>query len=220
MRNTVAHELAHSLAFHPTEFGVEFPLNFGSRKSKEEFEQVIEKETERLSPLLLLPETLLDRIFSSDKETVSIRDLCAAMRGAGVSRYVFVNRVNLLELVDQKRIRSRSCLLNLAIGMGEWSSDRDATLKVWPLFSNFEGGKVPSFIFQLQRRIPVQAKNLFDDPTFHLCGGNSDTAEIAVPAGTPRNPDSFELPIRFAVEVTPRRRGTEFLFLVESRRYT
>jgi hypothetical protein len=216
MRNTVAHELAHSLAFRPTEFGVEFPRHFNSQQSKQQFVNAIEKQTEMLSPLLLLPDALLDRVFSPEKETVSIRELCAAMHGAGVSRYVFVNRFSLLKLVDPKRLRARSCLSNFAIGIGEWISERDANLKIWPLFSNFEGGKVPGFLFQLQRRIPLVTKSLFSDPSFQLCGGDCDTTEVTVPAGTPHNPDSFRLPIRFAVEIGQRNCGAEFLFLVHS----
>jgi hypothetical protein len=218
MRNTVAHELAHSLAFRPTEFGVEFPRQFSSQKTKQEFVEAIERETEKLSPLLLMPDALLDRIFSTEKDALSIQELCAVMRNAGVSRYVFVNRVNLLKLVDPKRIHSRDCLSNIAIGIGEWSSDREAILKAWPLFTNFEGGKVPGFLFQLQRRIPVAAKSLFTDPAFGLCAGDSDTTELKVPAGTPRNPTTVTLPIRFTVETVPRKFGSEFLYVVQSLR--
>jgi hypothetical protein len=216
MRNTVAHELAHSLAFRSTEFGVEFPRQFSSQKTKQEFVEAIERETEKLSPLLLIPDTLLDRIFSTAKKFLAIQELCDAMRNAGVSRYVFVNRVNLLKLVDPKRIHSRDCLSNVAIGIGEWISEREASLKVWPLFTNFEGGKVPGFLFQLQRRIPVAAKTLFTDPAFQLCAGDLDTTELEVSAGTPRNPTTVALPIRFTVEMVPRKCGNEFLYLVQS----
>ena len=216
MRNTVAHELAHSLAFRSTEFGVEFPRNFTSQKSKQAFVEKIERETEKLSPLLLLTDTLLDRLFSTEKELVSVQDLCSVIRNAGVSRYVFVNRVQLLTMVDPKRLRSRRCLSNIAIGIGQWTSESNANLKVWPLFSNFEGGKVPGFLFKLQLRISLAANSIFADPAFHLCGGDLNTTDLEVPAGTPRNPATLKLPIRFAVETVPRKNGNEFLFLVQS----
>lgn len=216
LRNTVAHELAHSISFRPTEFGVVFPKKFASKKTKQEFVRSVERETKKLSPLLLLPDLLLDRVFHPDKDTVSVQELCASMRSAGVSRYVFVNRLNLLELVDTKHLRSRRCMTNLAIGIGEWLSECEASFKEWPLFSNFEGGKVPSFLFQLQRDIPLAAKTVFPDPAFHLCGGSSDNMKCVVPAGTPRNPGVLKLPIRCSVEVGSRRVGSEFLFVIQS----
>jgi len=216
LRNTVAHELAHTLAFRPKEFGVEPPPNFSPEKPKKEFVDAIERETERLSPLLLLPDTLLDREFSPDREEISIQELCAIMRNAGVSRSVLLNRLKLLELVDDKRVRSRPCLANVAIGIGEWVSEVEARFKAWPLFLNFEGGKVPGFLFQLQKRIPLPAKSVVSDTQSYLCGGSSEGTDCVLPAGTPRHPTALNLPTRIMAEMVRRKPGSEFLFLVRS----
>ena len=216
LRNTVAHELAHSLAFRSTEFGVVLPRRFTSDKTRKEFVESIERDTEKLSPLLLLSDAMLDRMFLPDKDRVSIQELCDAMRAAGVSRYVFVNRLNLLDLVDPHRIKSRPSLTNFAVGIGAWVSGNEATLNSWPLYSNFHGGRVPGFVFQLQKRVPLAANNVFSDSKFHLCGGLSNSTECVVPAGTPRNPSTINLPVRCSVEVGSRKAGSEFLFIIQS----
>jgi hypothetical protein len=216
-RNTVAHELAHSLAFRSTEFGIELPKRFGSEKSNREFVASIEKETEKLSPLLLLPDRLLDRLFSPTKQKVSVEEICATMRSVGVSRYVFINRLNWLPISDATRIVSRACLNNLAIGIGEWLSEREAAFKGWPFYSRFDGGKVPSFIFQLQKREAVATASIFSAPSFLLCGGSENSVELTVSAGTPKNSNVLKLPIVCSVECVPRKAGSEFLFIIQSR---
>src|ERR1700733_5778080 len=85
-RNTVARELAHSLAFRPTEFGVDFPKQFKTEKSKREFVEQIERETEKLSPLLLIPDSLLDKFFAANKLTIAIEELSDLRVSIGVSR--------------------------------------------------------------------------------------------------------------------------------------
>ena len=55
LRNTVAHELVHSLAFRPSEFGIKLAKSNESEKSKALVES-IERQTERFSPLLLWSE--------------------------------------------------------------------------------------------------------------------------------------------------------------------
>lgn len=216
LRNTVAHELAHSLAFRQTEFGVEFPKRSMSVKSRHEFVRTIEKETEKLSPFLLIPDNSLDRLFAPKKESITIQELTEFRNAIGVSRSVFINRLNLLSVSDEKRLRAyRQSLHNIAIGLGEWKSDSEAFLKDFPLYSRFDGGRVPSFIFQLQRRIEISAKALFKDVEFVLCGGKRNYTECMVSAGTPNTPNSIQLPIRCAIEDGTRKAGTKFLFTIQ-----
>ena len=218
LRNTVAHELAHSLAFNPKEFGVVFQQGVDSKETKEEFVKGIERHTEMLSPLLLLPDAVLDRLFSAKLDFVPITELCNAVRILGVSRYVFVNRLNLLNLLDSRRIRARDCFQNFAIGIGEWLSECEANLKAWPLFWHFEGGKVPNFVFQWQKQVPLSSASFsLSNTGFYLAGGESESVEVIVPAGTPRNPAILKIPIRLSVEKCARRRGNEFLFTVKAR---
>jgi hypothetical protein len=216
-RNTVAHELAHSLASRATEFGVKFPKQFSSEKSRREFIRGIEMETEALSPLLLIPNISLDRFFAPEKEKIDIQELADFQKSLGVSRPVFVNRLNLLRVSDDRRLRvHRQGLRNMAIGIGEWKSEGEAVLKEHPLYSFFEGGKVPSFIFQLQRRIDISAKKIFSDMEFALCGGRKNYTECIVPAGTPKTPNSIQLPIRCSVENIRKKTGP-FLFAIQLR---
>ena len=216
-RNTVAHELAHSLAFRPTEYGLEFPKRQKSEKSKRAFVQQIEKETERLSPLLLIPSGILDKLFAVNKERITIEELRSFKASVGISRSLVVNRLNLLSVSDEKRLKAhRPSLHNLAVGIGEWKSKDEAVLKPFPLFSAFSGGKAPGFIYQLQKGVGVSAKSIFTDKKFLLCGGSENSTELKVAAGTPKQPSIIQLPIRCAVENSSPKAGVEFLFLVQA----
>ena len=67
-RNTVAHELTHSLAYRAKEFGVSLTLPTASDKKKSsEMVAEIEQHTEHLSPLLLVPERAIAQRFPSTR---------------------------------------------------------------------------------------------------------------------------------------------------------
>jgi hypothetical protein len=104
----------------------------------------------------------------------------------------------------------------LAVGIGEWKSKGEAVFKNFPLFSFFDGAKVPGFIYQLQKGIEISAKSIFRDTEFLLCGGNANTTECTATAGTPKQPNLFHLPIRCAVESTIPKAGSEFLFIIQA----
>ena len=216
LRNTVAHELAHSLAFRATEFGVELPKRKTSAKNKRDFVALIERETEKLSPLLLISNRALARILPENKTMISVEDLRSLANSMGVSRPVLVNRLNLLELHDEMKLSERRCLRNLGVGVGRWLSTTDAVLKPWPVYSNFDGARVPSFMFQLQRGLEVSPKNILPSSDFSMLGGALQYIECSVDAGTPKNPKHLRLPVRFEVEPQPPKAGAEFLFLVQS----
>jgi hypothetical protein len=215
-RNTVAHELAHSLAFRATEFGIEFP-KCSPGKSRREYVQQIERDTERLSPLLLVSDNSLEQFFSPQKEIIDAQELALFQRSLGVSRHVFVNRLNLLDVLDEKRLKtSRNGLRNIAIGVGEWNGLGEALLRVSPLYSFFDGAKVPNIVFQLQRRIDILVKSLFFDAGFLLFGGTQTIIEFEIPAGTPTNPRLITLPVRLSVEDVHPKSGGNFLFVLQS----
>ena len=214
-RNTVAHELAHSLAFRPTEFGIELPRH-SSDKSRRAFVQQVERDTEKLSPLLLVSDNSLEQFFSLQKETINADEIAHFQRSLGVSRHVFVNRLDLLNLLDEKRLKmQRNGLQNIAIGVGEWNGGGEAFLKSVPLYSLFDGAKVPNFIFQLQRRIDILVKSLFFDAEFVLFGGKKNSIDFVIPAGTPANPRLMLLPVRFSVESVHSKSGANFLFVLQ-----
>jgi hypothetical protein len=216
LRNTVAHELAHSLAFRMSEYGIRLEKRSVPTKPKQEFVKSIERETEKISPLLLLSYTALDKIFSAGKPRCELKEICKWIRSAGASRYVFVNRLTLLEMFDPKGLLNRPALSNTAIGIGKWVTSKKAQFMDWPLFSNFEGGKVPSFIFDLQKRVPVAAENIFANTAFYLFGGDCETSLADVDAGTPRHPKMANVRIRCSIEIVPRKAGAEFLFIVQT----
>ncbi len=215
LRNTIAHELAHTLAFRPTEFGVASPKRANASTSRAAFVASIEQDTEGLSPLLLLPERLLRRIFVDDSTGISAQDLHTLCGSFGVSRYVLINRLSLLDYIDAHKLRFCSSLVNTVVGLGEWVSTSEARLLEWPLFSNFEGGKAPGFIFELQKRRQVPAASVFPNRDFYLCGGSACEANCTVPAGTPRNPSVTSVNLRCTAEEVPRKAGSEFLFTVQ-----
>jgi hypothetical protein len=214
-RNTVAHELAHSLAFRATEFGIELPKH-PSEKSRREYVRQVERDTEKLSPLLLISDNSLDGYFSPQKEIINAQELSLFQRSLGVSRHVFVNRLNLLDVLDEKHLKTRrNGLQNIAIGIGEWNALGEAVLKVSPLYSRFDGAKVPNLVFQLQRRIEILAKSLFFDAEFVLFGGKQSIVEFVIPAGTPANPSLISLPVRLSVEEVHAKSGANFLYALQ-----
>lgn len=174
LRNTLAHELLHSLSFRSTESSQELLLNRRKRERHDDFLRRVENETERLSPLLLVPGRILNRIsevanfVAADLEM--FRELCC------VSRDVFINRIGLLSSFDPERLRYTSSFRNTVIGVGEWIDSRTARFLTWPLFLNFDNGIVPSFVEELQSSRSVLASNVVDDSDFVLNGGTRLTA--------------------------------------------
>lgn len=216
MRNTIAHELVHSFAFRATDFGVRLTKRDDSKESWNDFIKWIEEETEKLSPFLLIPDKYLDSRFSRNKTDVSIKDLQEVMWNMGVSRYVLVNRLKLLRLMDKMDILNRRSLSNLAVGIGAWLSHNEASFKQWPLFLNFERNIVPEFLIRLFQGKQPSLDTVFTDPSFFLCGGNEFVCEMAVRGGTSQTPNSKEMRISCLVENGSRKRGEEFLFIVRS----
>src|SRR5437660_461376 len=123
----------------------------------------------------------------------------------GVSRHVFVNRFNLLGFDENSNLLSHPCLCNVAIGIGEWFSAENAKLKAWPLYCKFDGGRIPSFIFELQRKKDVLPSNIFSDNSFILTDDGSYSTECKTPTGTPQNSTAFQINIRCEVESLPRK---------------
>ena len=216
MRNTVAHELVHSFAFRYTEFGVQLTRHAKSEKHQRDFIAALESETEKLSPLLLIPTKYLDCQFPRNKTDISIQDLQTIRRRMGVSRYVLVNRFNLLNLADKKNLLDRPGFRNLAVGIGEWSNSDEASFKAWPLFVNFDRNIAPEFLIKLQKDKLASLTGIFTDPLFCLCGGNECVSETTLRGGTFETPSAEEMKIACFVEPCARKKGAEFFFIVRS----
>lgn len=224
LRNTIAHELVHSFAFRANEFGVELTRRKDSQQSKRDFVKAIEQETEKLSPLLLVSYKYLDAQLARERESLSIQDLQTIAQRMSVSRYVLINRLNLLRLTDKKNLLSRPALSNLAVGIGEWLPDGEARLKEWPLFLNFIADHkenireniVPEFLIKLSMRHPISLTEVFSDTSFCLRGGDTFITEAIIRGGTRQAPAAKTMKILCSVEPNLRKAGTEFFFLVRS----
>ena len=215
MRNTIAHELVHSLAFRSSEFGIRLKARTDTKESLREFIKSLERETERLSPLLLWSEKALRMMLRERNETLSLFDLLHVLESVGISRYVLVTRLLLTRLgADSNEFLFSSGLRNLAVGLGVWGGPKNAYIKGWPLFGNFDDGIVPSFLLQLPGHERLPAETIFVDDTFAMRGGPNNVVELKVDAGTRAVPDAKKMKIQVAVEEGLRKHDEEFLFVV------
>jgi hypothetical protein len=205
-RNTVSHELIHSLPFRVREFGIRLKKPADSRTSQSEFVQHLEQHIERLSPLLLLPQDTLKSFLSQRIEPLSLKGLTELRHKHGLSRYVVLNRLNLLPATDDNR--RHVGLRNVGFGIGEWRNG-NAVLRKWPLFRNFERNLIPSFLNRLAAQDYLPLGNVA--PTMILNGGVTDF-DCAI--GTPAVPDSENAKVRMTVE-DPSRKRDVFLFSVQ-----
>lgn len=218
LRNTIAHELVHSLAFRPTEFGISLKLASGRNHNPDDLVCAIERETEKLSPLLLCSDKALARLFRSKEEALSIDELTEARRSLAVSRYVLINRLCLLQEVDKRGFLSLPALQNLAVGIGEWRDGGTTVVRSWPIFANFERNLLPVFVREISQQDRSPATSIFRQQTFVMCGGSSYHVEVTTPVGTAANPRIRNLEVQLSAETGSRKPGSEFLFSVRGAR--
>jgi hypothetical protein len=211
LRNTIAHELVHSLAFRPSEFGVRLKGQPKNGEDSEEVVRSIERETEHLSPLLLWSERGLEKFLKDKQKSCSIDDLMQAVRSVGISRTLMVNRLRLLRPTN--RLRDLPGLRNITIGLAEWNKWGTAVLKGWPLFVNFDRNIAPGFCFTLLRQEGILAQDVWPDPSFVMCGGPKNSIDLTVDAGTQQSPDSLKMKIRVSSEDCEKKDGAEFMYV-------
>lgn len=214
MRNTIAHELVHSLAFRTSEFGLRLKARIESNESLREFVEAIELETEKLSPLLLWSEKGLEMLLKGRKETLSLSDLLGVQEDVGISRYVLINRLILLQRdSDSREFFYSAGLRNLAIGIGQWGP-QGGHFKCWPIFWNFDNGIVPSFLLKISGHDGLPAREVLSDESFAMLGGPNSVVTLDATAGTQTVPNAKKMEVQIAVEEVLRRQGNEFLFVV------
>lgn len=213
-RNTIAHELVHTLAFRPSEFGIRFKGNISSGEERSEFVKQIEQETEKLSPCLLWSEKSMELLFAQRKQALGIEDLTKVCRTMGISRAVLINRLRLLRMSDRHDYLHHDALRNLAIGLAEWSGEGKASLRSWPLFVNFDRNIVPLFLATLGNQDRLPASEIFLDPGFAMCGGLRLYTGHECTAGTTTFSADQKLKIECIVEDTEKKKGDEFFFVV------
>lgn len=214
LRNTVAHELVHSLAFRPNEFGVQLKLGSKEKGDAEKLVKKIELETEKLSPLLLWSRKAIAKLIKGRKDQLTIDELVRVAKEMGVSRAVLVNRLCLLRPTDADRPLYSDALRNISVGIGEWALDGTAVIRGWPIFMNFDGNITPSFLLRIGRQDRLPATTFCNNPAFYMCGGSNRVVELLVNAGTEVVPAKTKMNVEIAVEDVSKRPGAEFVFVV------
>lgn len=210
LRNTIAHEVVHSLSFRSTELGFSFLSSPKAGEATEEFVKRIERETEHLSPLLLVPESKIAALSKIPEPTVE--DLFLFRSDCGISRELLINRFCLLQKHDPNGLLVNSSLENMAMGQAEWIDDSTARLLRWPLFVNFDRGRNPEFVSTLISGRERLISEITADPEFLLNGGTSNST-IIVTNALRRDADYMRMRVSLAIERTPPKPTSRFLFL-------
>jgi hypothetical protein len=215
LRNTIAHELAHSLAFRPSEFGITLSHSHGG-ETKSRFVRSIEHMTEGLSPLLLFTDKALKQLVKGRKTQVSVEELDELRRRLGISRDVLVARLWRLRAAEDGRFRDSTALRGLGIGIGEWTSDGSAHLRSWPLYINFDRNIAPSVFRMLPKQDRLSARTAFPDGDWVLSGGREHKTTFLCEAGLSAQQLSERLLVEAAVSPTARPGGSAFLYVIRS----
>jgi len=212
LRFTVAHELAHSLAFRPSDFGIHLKGSVNTDAAKNAVVKAIEGITDRLTPLLLVPQTALVQFFRSDALRTAASDFAALAQRAGVSRRALIGRLRGLSQTEANKV-SRYSLNNIAVCIGEWR-ERYAVIRNWPLFARFDRNILPEFLLNLPTQDRLPAPIAFIDSSFGACGGSCSEIESVLYAGTSDVPHAHELAVHCSLEQTARMLGAEFFLVV------
>jgi hypothetical protein len=216
-RFTVAHELAHSMAFRPTEFGLELTGVSGKLDSRAAQVEAIEKETDRLAQLLLCPEQTLSHRLRGFSGPLKVEHLASMARELGVSRYVLLNSLSLSLSLDSSGLWERPHLRDLGIAIGERLENGGAVLRKWPLFINFSRGIVPRpfSLLRNQDRVPVNVA--FGGDASHSLIKNGEI-KVLTEAGTATSPTAEQMMIEISAERGSRIPGSKFLILLRDTR--
>lgn len=212
LRFTVAHELTHSLAFRPSDFGIHLKSSVNTDAAKSAVVRAIEGITDRLTSLLLLPDKALLQFFKSDAVRTAASDFAALGQRAGVSRRALISRLLSLSQTEANKV-SRYSLNNIAVCIGEWR-ERHAVLRNWPMFARFDRNMLPEFLLKLPTEDRLPAPIAFTDASFAPCGGDRDELESVIYTGTEGVPRAESMSVHFSMEQTLRTVGTEFFVVV------
>jgi hypothetical protein len=212
LRFTVAHELVHSLAFRSSEFGISLRTSINTDDSKAAVVAAIERITDRLTPLLLLPEVALTEFFKRDTVRTSASDFAELGRKAGVSRRTLIGRLRNLSHADANRV-SRYSLNNIAICIAEWR-EKHAVIRSAPAFARYERNIFPEFLLDLPNHDRLPGSLAFSDLAFAPCGGELGEVETELFAGTTGVPRAQKIRVHCSLEQTARTVGTEFYLVV------
>jgi hypothetical protein len=213
-RNTIAHELVHALAFRASDKGVRLHRKLDTSEDMKSIVQALEQETERLSPLLLLPSKSLDTWLTSVKKPLQADDIAPLCARFGVSRQLFIRRLSLLRSFEETSYLMHTALRNVAIGIGEWTSETSGVLKGWPLFINFDRGVSPSFLPLLSRQDRVPSQQVIPNASFALNGGDQFSVDVIVSSGVDGRSNAKPMKVNCSLSKGKRVKGAPFVFVV------
>lgn len=216
LRFTIAHELAHSLAFRVSEFGIRLH-SINTAQTSRSLVDAIEKETDRLSALLLVSQKALQKAFKGRRNPPTADELARCRRAMGVSRPVLISRLRSLSPTEAEGLRSGYGLTNLAVGMAEWMEDGTARLRNWPVFANFDRNLLPEFLLKLAHQDRLPATSSFATASFSLCGGSDNIVHLTSDAGTPNFPRAERLDLTCSVEDSSRAPGSSSMYVIAKR---
>jgi hypothetical protein len=217
LRFTVAHELAHSLAFRGSEFGIQLKSANMGKFSDAELLAALEADADALASNLLCTTASVRDFFKSQRTATEISALANLRRRLGVSRPVLINRIRLLSSSSEAQLRLLPSLANTAFGIGTWRNERQAVIRNWPVFANFTGNLVPKFLLELIQHDRLPAIDAFKDRDFALCGGDKKSIEFSMPIGTPGTITDEEVELVASFEETRRAEDSTFIWIVSGK---
>ena len=210
LRTTIAHELLHTLMFRDGKEGPEPNAPREKGRSAKYYVKRMEQLTEKLTPLLLIPESEVDDF--TVKPSVSFDDFLSLRQRCGVSREILINRFSLLDRQDPRS--HRIGLRNKALGIIHRNSSGNWEMKDWPVFYNFDSNRLPWFIAKLAQGVPVEVSKLTNDTSFVLNGGTD--LEIELPGHDVRQGlDYMKMRVRLTVDSNRREQDEALLFFVQ-----
>jgi hypothetical protein len=170
----------------------------------------IEREVEKLSPILLMPLSALERRLGHLDRRVDVETVSRIRKELGVSRYVFASRLQSLRRGGGDSVLLSEALTNVAIGLGRWVSARSALLQGWPLFINSDSGLKPIFLLDAELRETTPFTVLL--PTLNLSGGDGGSLHQFVTAafGTSKSRNVNEELVTCSIEDVDRKPGQTF----------
>lgn len=211
LRNTIAHEILHSLSFRANESDFEFRMERHAGEKQEDFVNRIERETEDLSPLLLIPEKCLLRLARGSRTT--FRSILELQRNCAATRDVLVNRLRIWMRDDTSGSLYGGGVENIGLGIGCWEAGK-AYFIDRPVYANFRNNHLPHLFTQLASQKKLSVLQVTGDLGFVLNGG----AETTITIDGHRNGeflDYLKMRIRLSVEPKAASRNGKFLFFVE-----
>lgn len=214
LRNTVAHELVHSLAFRISEFGVRLTRKLDSRESKVAALRALEDETERLSPLLLIPTSALSSYLASLSKPLDAQGVAKMAAHFGVSRAVLITRLNWLVPLGESSLLLTPQLVNVAFGLAEMIDGKGIWLRGHPMFLNFQRGISPSFLPNLAREGRASLQSIGAEQALLFGEHNRLSFDAVVKAGVDGRANAGTMMIRVSLESKPHSDRRPVIFVI------